>query len=111
MVSGYIKSVNCEQSAIHDIAYLSQLLQNYQYPPNALNYMSQYYGELGNALGLRIIKFRKVTRSYGFLSLSLFISLLKEASMVQEPLDVGTTVKHPPAELDGDEIARTSPMP
>ena len=55
MVSGYTKSVNCEQSAIHDIAYLSQLLQNYQYPPNALNYMSQYYGELGNALGFRII--------------------------------------------------------
>ena len=45
------------------------------------------------------------------LSLSLFISLLKEASTAQEPLDVGTTVEHPSAELDGDEIARTSPMP
>ena len=45
------------------------------------------------------------------LSLSLFISLLKEASTVQEPLDVGTTVEDPPTELDGDEIARTSPMP
>ena len=55
MVSGYTKSVNCVQSTIHDIAYLSQLLQNYQYPPNALNYMSQYYGELGNALGFRVI--------------------------------------------------------
>ena len=55
MVSGYTKSVNCVQSAIHDIAYLSQLLQNYQYPPNALNYMSQYYGELGNTLGFRVI--------------------------------------------------------
>ena len=30
------------------------------------------------------------------LSLSLFISLLKEASTVQEPLDVGTTVEDPP---------------
>ena len=30
---------------------------------------------------------------------------------VQEPLDVGTTVEDPPTELDGDEIARTSPMP
>ena len=37
-------------------------------------------------------------------------SMLKEASTAQEPLDVGTTVEHPPAELDRDEIARTSPM-
>ena len=36
--------------------------------------------------------------------------MLKEASTVQEPLDVGTTVEDPPTELDGDKIARTSPM-
>ena len=56
-------------------------------------------------------KRRKGPRTYGFLSLSLFISLLKEASTVQEPLDVGTTVEDPPTELDGDEISRTGPVP
>ena len=40
-----------------------------------------------------------------------FHLLLKEALTVQEPLDVGTTVEYPPTELDGNEIARTSPMP
>ena len=55
MVSGYTQSVNCVMSAIHDIAYLSQLLQNYQCPLDALYYMSQYYGELGKAFGFRVI--------------------------------------------------------
>ena len=35
---------------------------------------------------------RKGPRTDRFLSLSLFISLLNEASTVQEPLDVGQTV-------------------
>ena len=37
-------------------------------------------------------KRRKGPRPDRFLSLSLFISLLNEASTVQEPLDVGQTV-------------------
>lgn len=54
MVSGFTKKVESDLCAIHDMAFIAEII-NCKQVPTILNHMKNYYGGLQSKLGFRVV--------------------------------------------------------